>query len=90
MEIYEVSSDDYLREMVEILIKAAREISDAVKILETYPMLPWNTPLQPNLMRMPWRRPITTPLLISSKDRYRLYAENEGDLSAPQQRSRSK
>jgi len=37
MEIYEVSSDDYLREMVEILIKAAREISDAVKILETYP-----------------------------------------------------
>lgn len=37
MEIYEVSSDDYLREMVEILIKAAREISDAVNILETYP-----------------------------------------------------
>jgi predicted phosphate transport protein (TIGR00153 family) len=37
MEIYEVSSDEYLREMVEILGKAAREISDAVKILETYP-----------------------------------------------------
>jgi len=37
MEIYEVSSDEYLREMVEILGKAAREITDAVKILETYP-----------------------------------------------------
>lgn len=37
MEIYEVSSDEYLREMVEILSKAAREITDAVKILETYP-----------------------------------------------------
>jgi predicted phosphate transport protein (TIGR00153 family) len=37
MEIYEVSSDEYLREMVEILEKAAREIIDAVKILETYP-----------------------------------------------------
>lgn len=37
MEIYEVSSDEYLREMVEILLKAAREISDAVKILEAYP-----------------------------------------------------
>jgi hypothetical protein len=37
MEIYEVSSDERLREMVEILRKAAREISDAVKILETYP-----------------------------------------------------
>jgi predicted phosphate transport protein (TIGR00153 family) len=37
MEIYEVSSDDHLREMVEILKKATREINDAVKILETYP-----------------------------------------------------
>jgi hypothetical protein len=37
MEIYEVSSDEHLQEMVEILKKAAREINDAVKILETYP-----------------------------------------------------
>ena len=37
MEIYEVASDDRLREMVDILKKAAREINDAVKILETYP-----------------------------------------------------
>jgi hypothetical protein len=37
MEIYQVASDDHIREMVEILKKAAREISDAVKILETYP-----------------------------------------------------
>jgi hypothetical protein len=37
MEIYEVAPEDHLREMVEILRKAAREISDAVKILETYP-----------------------------------------------------
>ena len=37
MEIYEVVPEDHLREMVEILRKAAREISDAVKILETYP-----------------------------------------------------
>jgi len=37
MEIYEVSSDRHLQEMVEILKKAALEINDAVKILETYP-----------------------------------------------------
>ncbi len=37
MEIYEVSSEEHLREMVDILGKAAREVSDAVNILETYP-----------------------------------------------------
>jgi hypothetical protein len=37
MEIYEVSSEEHLREMVDILAKAAREISGAVKVLETYP-----------------------------------------------------
>jgi uncharacterized protein len=37
MEIYEVSPEEHLREMVEILRKAAREISDAAKILETHP-----------------------------------------------------
>jgi len=37
MEIYGVSSEEHLREMVNILGKAAREISDAVKILESYP-----------------------------------------------------
>jgi hypothetical protein len=39
MEIYEVSSGENLREMVDILGKAAREINDAVKILETYPKI---------------------------------------------------
>ena len=39
MEIYEVSSEEHLREMVNILGKAAREISDAVRILETYPAI---------------------------------------------------
>jgi len=37
MEVYGVSSDQHLREMVDILRKAAREVSDAMKILETYP-----------------------------------------------------
>jgi uncharacterized protein len=37
MEIYEVASGAHLREMVDILRKAALEISDAVKILEAYP-----------------------------------------------------
>jgi predicted phosphate transport protein (TIGR00153 family) len=37
MKIYEVSSEEHLREMVDILGKASREINDAVKILETYP-----------------------------------------------------
>jgi hypothetical protein len=37
MEIYAVTSEEHLREMVDILRKAAREINDAVKILETYP-----------------------------------------------------
>ncbi|MCJ7749157.1 MAG: DUF47 family protein [Desulfobacterales bacterium] len=39
MEIYEVVSDAHLREMVDILRKAALEISDAVKILEAYPTI---------------------------------------------------
>jgi len=37
MEIYEVASEEHSREMADILRKAAREIDDAVKILETYP-----------------------------------------------------
>ena len=37
MEIYEVASEEHVQEMVDILRKAAREISDAVKTLETYP-----------------------------------------------------
>lgn len=36
-EIYQVEPEDHLREMVEILRKATREISDAVKILASYP-----------------------------------------------------
>jgi predicted phosphate transport protein (TIGR00153 family) len=39
MEIYEVSAEEHLREMVDILRKATREISDAVKALETYPTI---------------------------------------------------
>jgi len=38
-EIYEVSSDENFRQMVDILRKGAREISDAVKILESYPQI---------------------------------------------------
>jgi hypothetical protein len=37
MRVYEVTSDDHLRQMVDILRKAAREISDAMDILETHP-----------------------------------------------------
>ncbi len=37
MEIYGVTTEDHLREMVDILGKAAHEINDAVKILQTYP-----------------------------------------------------
>ena len=37
MEVYEVASDEHLRVMVDILRKAAHEISDAVKILAAYP-----------------------------------------------------
>jgi uncharacterized protein Yka (UPF0111/DUF47 family) len=39
MEIYEVSPDDHLREMVDILRKAAREIEDAIKIIKDYPRI---------------------------------------------------
>ncbi len=39
MEIYEVNPEDHLREMVDILRKAAREINEAVKILESYPKI---------------------------------------------------
>ncbi len=37
MEIYEVESEAHLREMVDILEKAAQEINDAVKVLQPYP-----------------------------------------------------
>ena len=39
MEIYEVKGDEHIKEMVNILRKAAREINDAVKILKDYPKI---------------------------------------------------
>ena len=39
MKIYEVASEEHLREMVDTLRKSACEINDAVKILETYPSI---------------------------------------------------
>ena len=39
MEIYQVKGDSHIKEMVSILRKAAREISEAVKILKDYPKI---------------------------------------------------
>lgn len=39
MEIYEVKGDVHIKEMVNILRKAARELNDAVKILKDYPKI---------------------------------------------------
>jgi predicted phosphate transport protein (TIGR00153 family) len=39
MEIYEVKGDQHIKEMVNILRKAARELNDAVKILRDYPKI---------------------------------------------------
>lgn len=39
MEIYEVETDEHLKEMINILRKAARELNDAVKILKDYPRI---------------------------------------------------
>jgi predicted phosphate transport protein (TIGR00153 family) len=39
MEIYEVKGDEHIKEMVNILRKAARELNDAVKILKDYPKI---------------------------------------------------
>ena len=39
MEIYEVKGESHIKEMVNILRKAAREINDAVKILKDYPKI---------------------------------------------------
>jgi len=39
MEIYDVKGDEHIKEMVNILRKAAREINDAVKILKDYPKI---------------------------------------------------
>ncbi len=39
MEIYEVKGDEHIKEMVNILRKAARELNDAVKILKDYPRI---------------------------------------------------
>ncbi len=37
MNIYEVASEEHLRDMADILKMAAREIGDAIKMIETYP-----------------------------------------------------
>lgn len=39
MEIYNVQGDEHIKEMVNILRKAARELNDAVKILKEYPKI---------------------------------------------------
>ncbi len=39
MEIYEVKGDSHIKEMVDILRKAARELNDAVNILKNYPKI---------------------------------------------------
>jgi len=39
MEIYEIKGDEHIKEMVNILRKAARELNDAVKILKDYPKI---------------------------------------------------
>lgn len=39
MEIYQVKGDEHIKEMVNILRKAARELNDAVKILKDYPKI---------------------------------------------------
>ena len=39
MEVYEVKGDEHIKEMVDILRKAARELNDAVKILKEYPKI---------------------------------------------------
>jgi predicted phosphate transport protein (TIGR00153 family) len=39
MEIYEVKGDEHIKEMVNILRKAARELNEAVKILRDYPKI---------------------------------------------------
>jgi len=39
MEIYGVKGDEHIREMVDILRKSARELTDAVKILKDYPKI---------------------------------------------------
>ena len=37
MEIYEVTPDKHLQEMVDILRKEAREVADSIRMLDTYP-----------------------------------------------------
>jgi predicted phosphate transport protein (TIGR00153 family) len=39
MEIYEIKGDEHIKEMINILRKAARELNDAVKILKDYPKI---------------------------------------------------
>ena len=39
MEVYEVKGDVHIKEMINILRKAARELDDAVKILKDYPKI---------------------------------------------------
>src|SRR4030066_555753 len=46
MEIYKVKGDDHIKDMVNILRKAARELNDAVKILKDYPKIASEHPVK--------------------------------------------
>ena len=86
MEIYEVASEEHLQEMVDILSKAAREISDAVKILDTYPNIAMEHAVKAKSYENAMEKAYHTALAdLFKKNRYGLHAEDEGNLPTPQQ-----
>ena len=91
MEIYEVSPDDHLREMVDILRKAAREIEDAIKIIKDYPRIAREHAVQAKFYENTMEKAYHSALAnLFKKNGHCRHAEDEGDLQTPQQCRRSR
>jgi len=72
MEIYEVKGDHHIKEMVNILRKAARELNDAVNILKDYPKIASEHAVKAKAyMKTRWRKLIISLSRNSLKERTR-------------------
>ena len=71
MEIYEVSANRHIIEMIDILRKASHELKIRSASSKNIRISPWSMPPRPRLSKTKWRRPTTGPWQIFSKGRTR-------------------
>ena len=72
MEIYEVSANRHIIEMIDILRKASHELHDSIRLIQKYPNIALEgMPPRPRLSKTKWRKPITGPWPTFSRGRTR-------------------